>query len=228
MQGFTGDLPPGDAHECKEYEEGHQPRPWSMAECDNRGIERDAAGSAKQKWPEFAEEIRCFRGADFVAPESTKGFTTESSGLLSGGTANSQQQPFDAVVDAIDVVFVDVLLMCPAIAVFTKFADETAFDEVELVAKNVVPVIPHEDQKGLGIPGLNVGASLLIFGQQFIRNAASHIRPKADGENFECVGNGIDHGIDSLRQKLRRAENVGAFEGLWPCRGAGSQQVFQE
>lgn len=193
MQGFTSDLPPCDPHESEEHKEGHQPGPGGLTEADDGGIESDAAGAAEEERPEFTEEIRSFRGTDFVSPESTEGFAAQASGVLCCGTVNGHEQAFDVVCDAVDVAFLKLPLVGPAIAEFTQFADQTAFYEGELVAEEFVPVIPHEDQKCLSIPGLDVAAIGMLIGQQFIRRTAGHIRPEAAGKYVECVGDRIDH-----------------------------------
>ena len=234
MKGFTSDLPPCDPHESEEHKEGHEPRPGGLAKADDRGIQSDATGAAEKKRPDFAEEIRGFRGTDFVPPESTQGFAAEPGGVQSSGTVDGDEQAFDVVSDSVDVVFLQLPLVGPAIAEFPQFADQAAFDEGELVTAEFVPVIPHEDQQCLSIPRLDVAATGMLFGQQFIRRTSGHVRPEAAGKYVECVGDRVDHWVHPFGQvrrdvltkaTFRAGRLAGAGEVVVSCRdGRGDKR----
>lgn len=126
-----------------------------MSETDNGRVECNAAGSAEQERPDFAEEIRSLQTTGLFAPESSEGFAPELPGHRGFGAADGDQESFDVVRDAIDIVFGQTALVSPAIAVFTQFTDETAFDKGQFVAEEFIPVVPHEDQKCLCVPRAN-------------------------------------------------------------------------
>ena len=129
-----------------------------MSEADNGGIESNSAGSAEQEWPDFAEEIGSLQGSGLFPPEPSKRFASKLTGSGGFGAAHSNQQAFDVVGDAIDVVFGKAALMSPAVAVFAEFADQAAFDEGQFVAEEFVPVVPHEDEECLSIPRVDGAA----------------------------------------------------------------------
>jgi len=101
------------------------------------------------------------------------------------------------------------MLVGPAIAKFAKFTDQTAFDEIELIAEDIVPVIPHEHEQGLSVPGVYITASAVMFCHDFIRRAAGHIWPEASGEDIESVGNRVDHRLHRSEQAKRDKHGKG-------------------
>ena len=106
-------------------------------------------------------------------------------------TADRTQQAFDIVEHAVLVLLRHLILMRPAVSEISKLADQTAFNEGQVLAKQFIPAIPHKHKQKLSVAVFDLAKDACIASPE--NGLFRDIGPQSGGEQCQSSGNGVFH-----------------------------------